>query len=159
MYPFTNAGLLVLRLVVGVTFLLHGLDKLGDRASAEALFVSLDIPAPAVMAPFVGVTETVAGLLLMAGLATPLAGLALAGDMTVALLTQHIGHGFFVADGGVELVLLLGSASLAFALTGPGRFSADEALGVARRLQQTATRVLDAARNANRRPQPATRGR
>ena len=48
-----NAGLLVLRLVVGVTFLMHGLDKLGDLAGTEELFASLEIPAPGPMAPFV----------------------------------------------------------------------------------------------------------
>src|SRR5918997_4403486 len=123
-----NAGLLVLRLVVGVTFLLHGLDKLVDLSGTEAFFASLGIPAPGLMAPFVALTETVGGLLLIAGLVTPLAGVALAGDMSVALVTQHIDHGFFVADGGIELVLLLGGASLALALTGPGRFSADAVL-------------------------------
>jgi putative oxidoreductase len=131
-----NAGLLVLRLVVGVTFLLHGIDKLGDISGTEQLFSSLDIPAPGVMAPFVAVTETVGGVLLMVGLATPLTGLALAGDMLVALLTQHVGHGFFVEGGGVELVLLLGGACLAIALMGAGRFSVDAALGVTRRLRQ-----------------------
>ena len=123
-----GAGLAVLRLVVGVAFLLHGIDKLGDLSATEDLFVSLDIPLPGLMAPFVALTETVGGLLLIAGLATPLAGMALAADMAVALVTQHIDHGFFVADGGIELVLLLGGASLAVSLTGPGRFSVDAAL-------------------------------
>jgi putative oxidoreductase len=132
--PLRDAGLLVLRLVVGITFLLHGIDKLGDIAGTEQLFASLDIPAPAVMAPFVAVTETVGGVLLIIGLATPLAGVALAGDMVVALLTQHIGHGFFVEGGGIELVLLLGGTSLAIALTGAGRVSLDAALGVPWRL-------------------------
>lgn len=127
-----SIGLLVLRLVVGVTFLLHGVDKLGDLSDTEAFFASLGIPAAGVMAPFVGVTETLGGLLLIAGFATPVAGVALAGDMAVAGVTAHIDHGFFAADGGVELVLLLGGASLALALTGAGRFSADAALDLPR---------------------------
>jgi putative oxidoreductase len=45
---------------------------------------------------------------------------ALAGDMFVALVTDHIHHGFFAADGGIELVLLLGGASAVLALTGAG---------------------------------------
>ena len=44
--PLPGAGLLVLRLVVGVTFLLHGIDKLVDMSGAEQFFASLDIPAP-----------------------------------------------------------------------------------------------------------------
>ena len=131
-----NAGLFVLRLVVGMTFLVHGIDKLGDLHGTERFFASLDIPVPGLMAPFVAVTETVGGLLIIAGLATALAGVALAGDMLVALLTQHIGHGFFVEAGGFELVLLLGGASLGIALSGAGRYSLDAALGVPRRLLQ-----------------------
>ena len=42
-----------------------------------------------------------------------LAGLALASDMLVALLTAHIGNGFFVDEGGGEFVIVLGGASLA----------------------------------------------
>ena len=42
-------------------------------------------------------------------------GLALAGDMLVALVTAHIDHGFFVDEGGFELVLLLGGASVTIA--------------------------------------------
>jgi putative oxidoreductase len=58
--------------------------------------------------------------------------------MSVALATQHIDDGFFVADGGFELVLLLGCACVALALTGAGRFSADAALDLPRRLRAAA---------------------
>jgi putative oxidoreductase len=125
-----SAGLLLLRLVVGLTFLLHGIDKLVDMSGTEQFFASLDIPAPGLMAPLVAVTETVGGMLLIVGLATPLVGLALTGDMLVALLTAHVGQGFFVEGGGFELVLLLGGASLAIAFTGAGRYSVDGALDV-----------------------------
>jgi putative oxidoreductase len=128
-----STGLLVLRVVVGVTFLVHGLDKLGDLAGTEQLFVSLGIPAPALMAPLVAVTEAVGGVLLIAGLATPLVGAALAIDMLVALLTAHIGQGFFVRDGGIELTLLLGGASLGIGLVGAGRFSLDASLDLPER--------------------------
>jgi uncharacterized membrane protein YphA (DoxX/SURF4 family) len=82
-------------------------------------------------------------VLVMVGLATPLAAVALAGDMLVALLTTHIDHGFFVADGGIELVLVLGVASLAIALAGPGRFSVDAASGLGRQVSlEAALRLL-----------------
>jgi putative oxidoreductase len=129
-----SAGLLVLRLVVGTTFLLQGLDKLSDLSYWEQFFAAQSIPAPAVMAPFIGATETVGGVLLIVGLATPPVAAALAIDMLVALFTTHIDRGFFVADGGFELVLLLAGASLTLALAGPGRYSVDAASGLSRQL-------------------------
>jgi putative oxidoreductase len=137
-----SAGVLVLRVVVGVTFLLHGLDKLGDLSSAEQLFASLGIPAPGLMAPFVAVTETVGGALLIAGLATPLVSAALAIDMLVALLTARLGHGFFARDGGFELELLLGGASVAIGIAGAGRFSLDASLELPRRVLKRASGVI-----------------
>jgi putative oxidoreductase len=129
-----SAGLLVLRLVVGATFLLHGLDKLSDLTETEQFFAAQSIPIPGAMAAFVAATETVGGVLLIAGLATPLFAVALTIDMLVALLTTHLDQGFFVADGGMELVLLLGVASLAIALTGPGRYSVDAVSGLGRQV-------------------------
>lgn len=136
-----SAGLLLLRILVGGTFVVHGIDKLVDLTSTERYFASLGIPAPAVMAPFVGAVEAAGGMLLIAGLATPLVGPALAGDMFVALLTEHVGDGFFVAQGGFEYVLVMAGASLTLALTGPGGFSADEALDLQPRLQRLASRL------------------
>jgi DoxX len=87
-------------------------DGHGRRAQGESgAFASLDIPAPGLMAPFVAVTGTAGGVLLIVGGFTPLVGAALAADMLVALATAHLGHGFFVSDGGFELELLLGVAA------------------------------------------------
>jgi putative oxidoreductase len=141
----SSAGLLVLRVVVGLTFVMHGVDKLGHLSSARQLFASLDIPAAALTAPFVAVTETVGGVLLIAGLATPLVGVALAIDMLVALLTARLGHGFFARDGGIELEMLLGGASVGIALAGAGRFSLDASLGLPQRLLRRARRVTGTA--------------
>jgi putative oxidoreductase len=129
-----DLALLLVRVVVGVTFLMHGLDKLGDLSGTEQFFDSLDIPAPSVMAPFVALLEMVEGIALIVGLLAPLFGLALAGDMLVAALTQHIENGFFAMDGGYELVLILGIASLGIVVAGAGRLSVDGALGLGNRL-------------------------
>jgi putative oxidoreductase len=48
-----------------------------------------------------------------------------------------LGHGFFVSDGGFELELLLGGASLTFVLAGAGRFSVDAVLGLSSLPRQT----------------------
>ena len=128
----TDLALLLVRAVVGVTFLLHGLDKLGDLNGTEQFFDGLGIPAPALMAPLVAVLETAGGIALIVGAITPVFALALAGDMLVAALTTHVENGFFAANGGYELVLLLGVASAALVLAGAGRFSLDAALRLGR---------------------------
>jgi putative oxidoreductase len=110
-----------------VTFLQHGLDKLSDLAAAEFL-ASLDLSAPGLVAPFVAVTETGGGALLIVGLPTPLVGAALGVNVLVALVTAHEDLVFFVGDGGIALELLLAGSSFAIALSGAGRLSADSAL-------------------------------
>jgi putative oxidoreductase len=130
----TDLALLAVRTVVGLTFLMHGLDKLSDVGAVEENFAGLGIPAPGVMAPFVAALETVGGIALIAGALAPVFAFGLAINMLVAALTVHIDKGFFVADGGYELVLLLGVASLAIAIAGAGRFSVDATLRLAQRV-------------------------
>ena len=120
-----DLGLLLLRLVLGTTFLLHGIDKLGDLAGVQQGFEQLGIPIAGFMAPLVALTETVGGAMLILGLMTPLAGFALTINMLVAGLTAHAGKGFFAQDGGYEFVLVLGITAFVLAVAGAGRFSAD----------------------------------
>jgi putative oxidoreductase len=56
--------------------------------------------------------------------------------MLVAMLLVHRPNGFFAGNGGVELVLLLGTAALALALTGPGALALDNLLPLERRFQE-----------------------
>jgi putative oxidoreductase len=124
----TDIGLLVVRIALGAVFIAHGVDKLGDLQGTEQFFSSLDIPAAGLMAPLVTFTEILGGAALILGVLTPLAGTALAIDMLVAYTTVHAGKGFFVADGGYELVMLLGLAAVGLVVSGPGRISIDAAL-------------------------------
>ncbi len=121
----TDLGLLLLRIVLGVAFIMHGIDKLGDLSGTQQGFEQLGIPAASFMAPLVALTETIGGGLLIAGLLTPIAAIALTIDMAVAGLVVHADKGFFAQDGGYEFVLILGVASLALAVAGAGRLSAD----------------------------------
>ena len=129
-----DLALLAVRVVVGLIFLLHGLDKLGDLTGTEQGFDGMGIPAPGLMAPRVAVLETVGGLALIVGALAPLFAIGLAINMLVAALVVHVENGFFVSDGGYELVLVLGVASVAIAIAGAGRYSVDAALGLARKV-------------------------
>ena len=62
--------------------------------------------------------------------------------MFVALLTARLGHGFFARDGGFELELLLGGASVAIGIAGAGRFSLDASLRLPRRVVKRASGVI-----------------
>jgi len=128
-------GIALLRIVVGLTFFMHGLQKFQNGIDGVGgFFGSLGIPAPGFFALVVSLLEVVGGLALIAGLLTRFFGVLLAVDVVVALLLVHRPNGFFAGDGGIELVLLLAASGLALALTGPGALALDDALGVERRL-------------------------
>jgi putative oxidoreductase len=128
----TDLALLLIRAVVGVTFLLHGLDKFSDMAGTQQGFDGMGIPLADVAAPFVASLEVAGGIALIVGALTPIFALGLAFNMLVAALTAHVDNGFFVADGGYELVLLLGVACTGLVIAGAGRFSVDAAARLSR---------------------------
>lgn len=125
-----NAGLFVVRAMLGVVFLAHGLDKVGDLTGTEQYFDSLGIPAPGLMAPLATFAEIIGGALLILGLLTPLVCVGLAVDMAVALVSEHAPDGFFSYNGGYEYVLVLAIVLLSLIATGPGAWSLDAALKV-----------------------------
>jgi putative oxidoreductase len=74
-------------------------------------------------------TETFGGLALVAGLLTPLAAMAITGTMTVAGWVDHR-KAFFIFKGGWEFVFTLAAIAVALAVTGPGEWSLDNAIGL-----------------------------
>ncbi len=131
-----DIGLLVLRLVVGLTFAAHGSQKVfgwwdgpgleGWRSGVERMGFE---PAP-FWAYVSSLTELAGGLLLAVGLVTPAAAAALVGMAIVIISKVHLSKGFFNTAGGVEFPLVLGGGALALVLTGPGTISLDAALGL-----------------------------
>ncbi|GAB3664352.1 DoxX family protein [Zhihengliuella somnathii] len=128
--PATTAARLIVRLAIGSLFLAHGLQKFNEYtlAGTAGAFAQMGVPAPEVLAPIAASIELVGGILLIVGLLTRPAALALTVLMAGALFTVHIGAGVFVENGGFELVLALGAAALALFLVGPGRISLDAVL-------------------------------
>ncbi len=118
---------LALRIVVGLSFALHGLQKLqGGMDGVTAFFVSLGIPAAAFFAVVVTWVELLGGIALIVGLYTHWAAKLLAIDMGVAIITAHLGKGYFTAGGGPELALILLGATLSLMITGAGKYSLDK---------------------------------
>ncbi|MCC6315727.1 MAG: DoxX family protein [Thermomicrobiales bacterium] len=130
----TPWGLTLLRIVVGLTFFMHGQQKLLEMGigGVTGFFASLGIPAPALAAVVVSLVETFGGLALILGALTRVAGVLLTIDMLVALLVVHRPHGFFVGAGGAELALVLGASALTLAITGPGALAIDNLLATSR---------------------------
>lgn len=131
-----DAGLLLLRIAVGLTMAAHGAQKLfgafggGGIEGTGKFFTSKGYPAGEAMALVAGVTETFGGLALALGLLTPLAGAAVVGTMLNALAVK--GTGAFFAPKGIEYELILTAAAAALTLTGPGRYAVDRFVPVLR---------------------------
>lgn len=127
-----DAGLLTLRLVLGLAMAAHGSQKLfgwfgGNGLEGTAhFFTSVGYPSGRTMALIAGLTETAGGLGLALGLLTPLAGAAVLGTMINAF-TVTWGGGFF-APGGVEYAVVLAAGAACLTLTGPGRYAVDHLL-------------------------------
>ncbi|MEV7590940.1 DoxX family membrane protein [Streptomyces sp. NPDC089922] len=134
--PGHDTGLLLLRLVLGLTMAAHGTQKLfgwfggGGISGTGQFFTASGYPAGDAMAVLAGLTETLGGLGLALGLLTPLAGAALVGTMVNAIAVH--GTGAFFAPEGIEYELLLTAGAAALTLTGPGRYAVDRHLPVLR---------------------------
>ena len=125
----SNLARTVLRLALGVVFFAHGWQKLvtnGWEATAAG-FSGMGIPLAEAVAVFVIAVEIGGALLLVLGLFTALVGVLVAADMIGALVMVHGANGIFAADGGWELVAMIGAAGIALAAAGAGRFSLDRA--------------------------------
>lgn len=126
----TTAALTILRVALGFLFAAHGFQKFNEWtiAGTQAAFAQMGVPAANLTAPLVAGLELVGGIALILGVLTRVVAALLAVNMIGALFLVHAAAGVFADKGGYELVLLLGAAALALALTGAGRVSVDRAL-------------------------------
>ena len=90
----------LIRILVGAVFLSEGIQKfLQPGELAAGRFLRVGIPMPDVMGPFVGVVETVCGVMVLLGVFTRPAALLLLINISVAILSTKIpillGHGFW----------------------------------------------------------------
>jgi putative oxidoreductase len=128
-------GLLLIRVVVGLTLAAHGVQKVpgwlggyGPKGTA-GFFASVGFRQPLVLAVLAGLLEAGGGLAFAAGFLTPAAALAIVIVMLMAIGSVHLRNGFFVSNGGYEFNLTLIAAVTGVAAIGPGRFALDRAIG------------------------------
>jgi putative oxidoreductase len=128
-YPASLQGYapLVLRIVVGLVFALHGLQKLQVMGvSGTAGFLGgLGFPMPEVWAVLLIAAELVGGIFLILGLFNYWNSRILGIVSILALLTVHVSKGFFLANGGYEYILLILAVTVSLMITGPGKWALD----------------------------------
>jgi putative oxidoreductase len=130
------AIVVLIRVAVGGVFLSEGIQKfLFPSALGVGRFAKIGIPAPQVMAPFVGVVEMAGGLLVLVGLLARLAALPLIIDMLVAIATTKIplwvksGFWAMAHEARVDYTMLLGCIFLLAVGAGSWSFDARLAKG------------------------------
>jgi putative oxidoreductase len=131
-----DVGMLILRVVVGLTMAAHGAQGLfgwfgGPGFAGTATFLEqMGFRPGELHSALAGGSQFAGGLLLALGLITPLGTAAVAGSMVGAIATVHWPNGFFLSNNGFEYNLVLIASSLAIGFAGPGRFSVDRLCGL-----------------------------
>ena len=132
-----HEGLLVARLVFGITMAAHGAQKLFGWfggygiAGTGQFFESVGFRPGRVMAVLAGASEVASGLLIALGLLGPI-GPALMLSVMITASSLHWKNGWFAASNGIEVPLLYGASAVALAVAGYGVYSLDALFGLAR---------------------------
>ena len=116
---YTPELLGIVRLLVGLLFLEHGISKLFDFPHGPVQ------PAMGSLLWFQGVIEVVGGVLFAVGFLTRPVAFVLAGDMAVAYFMQHAPRSPFPMLNGGDAAILYCFIFLIYFVAGPGRWAAD----------------------------------
>jgi putative oxidoreductase len=131
-----DLGLLIFRAIFGSAIAAHGAQKLFGWFGGYGLkgtggfFENLGFRPGVIFAGAAGLSELGGGVLLATGFLTPFGAAAVLAAMLVAIVSVHMGNGFFASSSGIELPLLYGIAALGIAFAGGGSFSLDHLLGL-----------------------------
>jgi putative oxidoreductase len=116
-------ALLVLRVVLGVIFIGHGYGKVFGGLSHHVQFVS-SLGLPGWLAYCSAAAEFLGGILVVAGLFTRCAALAILIDISVAIVKVHWKNGL-LGNGGYQFPLALAAITFALVFFGGGPMAFD----------------------------------
>lgn len=121
--PAYSIAILMIRLVVGLAFMLHGYGKIQNPFS----WMGPDAGTPGIFQALAAFSEFGGGLAWILGLLAPLASLGILSTMTVAVFTHAIikGDPFVGKGGSYELALVYWCVALVILCGGVGKFSLD----------------------------------
>lgn len=130
---------LVLRLLLGIVFFAHGMQKVlgwfggaGFSGTMDAFTVKMGIPA--FFAILAILAEAAGSLGLITGFLTRIAAFGIACNMVVAVFMVHLKNGFFMnwfgkqQGEGFEYHILVIAITIALMIRGGGRWSIDRLL-------------------------------
>lgn len=126
-----DVGLLLIRLVIGLSFMAHGAQKLFGWFGGYGIkgtggwFESMGMKPGSLVALLAGLAEFVGGLLLALGLLTPVGGILIALTMVIAIVKVHGANGYWSTQNGFEYNLAILAVGVALALTGGGQYALD----------------------------------
>ncbi|MED4228582.1 DoxX family protein [Neobacillus cucumis] len=124
-----NIGLLIIRLVIGLTFFGHGAQKLFGWFGGPGItgmgnwLETLGLEKGAkVWATLAGLFELIGGLLFAAGFLTMIGSIMIVVVMIDAIYAVHGKNGYWITNGGFEYNLVLIAVVIGVALIGPGQY-------------------------------------
>lgn len=134
-----DVALLVLRLLLGIVFFPHGMQKLvgwfgGYGFSGTMGFFTGTLGIPAVFAFLAIMAEGLGALGLLTGFLTRVAAFGIAVNMAVAMYMMHFQNGFFMnwfgnqKGEGYEFHVLVIAIAIALMIRGGGKWSIDKGI-------------------------------
>ncbi|HTE23793.1 DoxX family protein [Flavitalea sp.] len=143
-------GILILRVALGVGFLVHGWAKISRGTGGfEKLLNLIGVPMANLNAQIVPYLEFLGGIAIIAGIFTRIISVPLIITMIVAMFTIHIHYGFSTVNTiglsetgpkfgppGYEINIVYIAGLLSLIFTGSGKYSVDEFLRIGKKINR-----------------------